>query len=389
MKKKTILIILLSVIIIIGIGFVIWLLPLFNIKYIYNVENAFPDLSFTDPIGIYDANDGTNRLFVLEQGGVIWTFNNNRNANTKYKFLDITDLIVSGGERGLLGLAFHPNYEINGFLYVYYTKIGTGQSIISRFTVNASDPNMANKSSEFEIMPPINQPYINHNGGQISFGPDGHLYIALGDGGGSGDLDGNGQDRTTLLGSILRIDVDSGSPYTIPVDNPYYNNMDGYAEEIYAFGFRNPWRFSFDTDRGNLWAADVGESSWEEINIVESGKNYGWNAKEGFEDLNPGVNVSSIEPPVFVYANAGEDIAITGGFVYRGFRLTGLIGKYIYADYGSGKIWALTHSFEKVTGNDLLIDTTFNIPSFGTDNNNRLYICSLDGNIYILNEIPI
>ncbi|TFG27094.1 MAG: glucose sorbosone dehydrogenase [Promethearchaeota archaeon] len=388
MKKITILIILISVIIIIGIGFLIWLLPLFKMNYNYHVENAFPNLSFTDPIGVYDANDGTNRLFVLEQGGLIWTFNNNRNANTKQKFLDIADLIVSGGERGLLGLAFHPNYEINGYLYVYYTKIGTGQSIISRFTVNASDPNMANKSSEFEIMPPINQPYINHNGGQISFGPDGYLYIALGDGGSSEDPDGNGQDRTTLLGSILRIDVNSVLSYTIPIDNPYYNNMNGYAEEIYAFGFRNPWRFSFDTVTGNLWATDVGESSWEEIDIVKNGKNYGWNAKEGFEDLNPGVNDTDIEPPVFVYANAGEDIAITGGFVYRGSRLTGLIGKYIYADYGSGKIWALTYASEKVTANELLVDTTLNIPSFGTDNDNRLYICSLNGNIYILNQIP-
>ena len=387
MKKKTILIILISVIIIIGIGFTIWLLPLLNINYSYSVEDAFPNLSFTDPIGIYDANDGTSRLFVLEQGGVIWTFNNDRNTNIKYKFLDITDLIVSGGERGLLGLAFHPNYESNGHLYVYYTKIGTGDSVISRFTVNTSDPNIANKSSEFEIMPPIIQPYINHNGGQISFGPDGYLYIALGDGGGSEDPDGNGQDRSTMLGSILRIDVDSGPPYSIPNDNPYYNNMDGYAEEIYAFGFRNPWRFSFDTDTGDLWAADVGENSWEEIDVVQSGKNYGWKAKEGFEDLNPGTNVTNVEPPLYVYANAGDNIAVTGGFVYHGSRLMGLTDKYIYGDYGSGKIWALTYSSGSVTGNELLVDTLFNIPSFGIDSTNELYICSSDGNIYILDEL--
>jgi glucose/arabinose dehydrogenase len=359
---------------------------LLNIQYAYTAENAYPNLKFTNPVGIYDANDGTDRLFVVEQGGIIWTFNNSRDETIKYRFLDISDLISMGGERGLLGLAFHPNYDINGYFFVYYTKIGTGASIISRFTVNSSHPNMANKSSEVEILPPIPQPYPNHNAGQISFGPDGYLYIALGDGGGSGDPNGNGQNRATLLGSILRIDVDSDSPYSIPVDNPFNNNTDGYREEIYAFGFRNPWRFSFDAVSGNLWVADVGQNSWEEIDIVENGKNYGWNAKEGNTDFILGVNVTNVEPPIFAYANAGEDIAITGGFVYRGSRLVGLTGKYIYADYGSGKIWALSYDSGSFSGNELLIDTTFNIPSFGIDNQNNLYLCSFDGNIYRLNE---
>ncbi|TFF84223.1 MAG: glucose sorbosone dehydrogenase [Promethearchaeota archaeon] len=388
MKKKWILLIFLIIIIIIAgiaVGFLI--LPLLNIAYTYSVENAFPNLSFNNPVGIYDANDGTDRLFVVEQGGIIWTFNNNRNEIDKYKFLDISDQIVTGGERGLLGLAFHPNYEVNGYLYVYYTKLGTGESVISRFKVNVSDQNMVNKSSEFEIIPPINQPFSNHNGGQISFGPDGYLYIALGDGGGTGDPFGNAQNRANLLGNILRIDVDSGSPFSIPLDNPFYNNMDGFREEIYAFGFRNPWRFSFDNNTGNLWVADVGQESWEEINIVESGKNYGWNAKEGYADFNPGVNVTSTEPPIYVYANAGPDISITGGYIYRGLELTGLSGKYIYADFGSGKIWALSYNSGNVIENELLIDTNFNIPSFGIDNDKNLYICSFDGNIYILNEL--
>ncbi|MFW9930182.1 MAG: PQQ-dependent sugar dehydrogenase [Candidatus Thorarchaeota archaeon] len=386
MKNRTIIIIILIVILSGGIGFVIWLLPLLNIEYAYTLESAYPNLKFTNPVGIYDANDGTDRLFVVEQGGVIWTFNTSRDETQKYKFLDISDLISTGGERGLLGLAFHPNYDINGYFFVYYTKIGTGESIISRFTVNATNPIMANKSSEVEILPPINQPYPNHNAGQLSFGPDGYLHIALGDGGGSGDPNGNGQNRATFLGAILRIDVDSGSPYSIPIDNPFYNNTDGYREEIYAFGFRNPWRFSFDTDTGNLWVADVGQNSWEEIDIVESGKNYGWNAKEGNADYIPGVNVTNVEPPIFAYANAGENIAITGGFVYRGSRLFGLTGKYIYADYGSGKIWALSYASGNLAGNELLVDTNLNIPSFGIDNYNNLYICSFDGNIYILNE---
>ena len=387
MEKKRILQIFFIAVIVIAIALSFWLLPFFSEVYNYTIENAFPNLSFNNPIGIYDANDGTNRLFVVEQGGIIWTFNNNRNENMKYEFLDLSDMIATGGEQGLLGMAFHPNYEINGYLYLYYTQIATGDSVISRFKVNASDPNMANKSSDFEIIPPIAQPFPNHNGGQISFGLDGYLYVALGDGGSSGDPYGNGQNRTTLLGSILRVDVDSGSPYSIPSDNPFYNNMDGYREEIYAFGFRNPWRFSFDTDTGNLWVADVGENSWEEIDIVESGNNYGWNAKEGYEDFNPGVNDTNIEPPIFVYANTGDNIAITGGYVYRGLEMLGLLGKYIYADYGSGRIWALSYSSEIVTGNQLLIDTNLNIASFGIDKENNLYICSLDGNIYKLNEV--
>jgi len=357
-----------------------------DISYNYNVEVAFPNLMFTKPVGIYDPDDGTNRLFVVEQGGIIWVFNNTKNEVDKEKYLDISDLISSGGERGLLGLAFHPNYELNGFFYVYYIKTGSGDSVISRFKVNASDSNLVNKSSEFLILS-VAQPYPNHNGGQISFGPDGYLYVALGDGGSSGDPLGYGQNRGTLLGSILRIDVDSGSPYSIPLDNPFYGNINGYNEEIFAFGFRNPWRFSFDSITGELWAGDVGQSSWEEVDIVESGKNYGWNAKEGNHDFNAGTNATKVEPPIFEYANFGEDISITGGFVYRGSELTDLYGKYIYADYGSGKIWALTHSSGVFVNNTLLVDTDFQIPSFGTDANNKLYICSFDGNIYILNEI--
>jgi len=373
------------VILISGIGvYLLW--NFFFRNYNYNLEVAFPNLTFNSPVGLYDSGDGTNRLFVVEQGGKIWVFNNNINENERILYLDISDLISTGGERGLLGFAFHPNYGINGFFYVYYTKTGSGDSKISRFKVNMTDSNLANKSSELKILE-VPQPFGNHNGGQLSFGQDGYLYIALGDGGGSGDPSGHGQDRTTLLGAILRIDIDSGTPYTIPMDNPFYNNINGYKEEIFAFGFRNPWRFSFDPTTGNLWAGDVGQNSWEEIDIVESGRNYGWNSKEGNHNFNPGSNVTEIEPPVHEYSSLGVENAITGGFVYRGAELTGLYGNYIYADYGSGKIWALDYKNGMVVKNTLLIDSNLVIPSFGVDSNNELYICAFDGNIYKLNQI--
>ncbi len=301
-------------------------------------------------------------------------------------FLDLTtEISINENERGLLGLTFHPDYSINGYFYVYYTEVGTGDSVISRFKVNSTDINRSNKSSEVYILQ-ISQPYGNHNGGQINFGPDGYLYISLGDGGGSGDPAGHGQNRATLLGSILRIDVDSTFPYAIPNDNPFFGNLYGWAEEIFAFGLRNPWRFNFDTVTGLLWAGDVGENVWEEIDLIENGKNYGWNAKEGSHSYNSGINVTELEDPVFEY-NHLEGVSITGGYVYRGSSLTNLIGKYIYADYGSGKIWSLEYVGGIVKDNTELIDTNLNIPSFGVDSNNELYICAFDGKIYTLIEV--
>ncbi|MFW9882363.1 MAG: PQQ-dependent sugar dehydrogenase, partial [Candidatus Thorarchaeota archaeon] len=258
-----------------------------DIFYNYDIQIAFPNLTFTRPVGIYDPGDETNRLFVVEQGGLIRVFENYENTSDSQVFLDLSANISNANEQGLLGLAFHPDYELNGYFYLYYIEKNTENSIFSRFKVNSSDQNRGNKSSEFNILT-INQPYVNHNGGQIQFGPDGYLYIALGDGGSSGDPSGHGQNRQTLLGSILRIDIDSVMPYGIPNDNPFFGNMNGWAEEIYAFGFRNPWRFSFDSITGSLWVADVGQFSWEEIDIVEKGKNYGWNTKEGNHDFNPG-----------------------------------------------------------------------------------------------------
>jgi glucose/arabinose dehydrogenase len=378
MKKKLVLIFLIIIIATIGFTFVFLLnLP---VDKNFNVQVAFPNLTFTRPVGIYHSGDGTNRLFVVEQGGLIKVFENDGNTSDYQVFLDISANLSGANEQGLLGLAFHPEYELNGYFYIYYTELNTGNSILSRFKVNSSDMNRGNKSSELKILS-INQPFVNHNGGQIQFGPDGYLYIALGDGGGSGDPSGYAQDRQSLLGSILRIDIDSGVPYGIPIDNPFFGNINGWAEEIYAFGFRNPWRFSFDPITSFLWVADVGQSSWEEIDIVEKGKNYGWNTKEGNHDFNPGSNVTELEDPIHEYSHSFGK-SITGGFVYRGLNLTGLIGKYIYGDFITGRIWALDYSGGIVMDNTVLINTDLYISSFGVDSNNELFICAFEGKIY-------
>ncbi|MFX0058345.1 MAG: PQQ-dependent sugar dehydrogenase [Candidatus Heimdallarchaeota archaeon] len=384
MKKKLITIFVIITIISIGSGIVAFYVFQQGIlkNYDYEIQVAFQNLTFTNPVGIYDSGDDTNRLFVVEQDGRILVFENNENVTDYQVFLDISSQIAVGGEKGLLGLAFHPNFSNNGYFYVYYIDVVSDDSILSRLKVNSSDINKANKSSE-TILLTIPQPYSNHNGGQISFGPDGYLYIALGDGGGIGDPDSNGQNRQTLLGSILRIDINSGFPYSIPIDNPFYGNINGWAEEIFAFGFRNPWRFSFDPITGFLWTGDVGQGSWEEIDLVENGKNYGWSTKEGFHNFNSGTNVTILEDPIYEYGHIiGR--SITGGYVYRGSTLTSLIGKYIYADFISGRIWALEYSGTAVLNNTELINTNLNISSFGIDATNELFICAFDGRIYKL-----
>jgi len=388
MYKKRIYLFVSIFIVVIGTGsLTAWLLLRTPSMYEYSVEKAFPNLNFNNPVGLYDPKDGTNRLFVVEQIGDIKIFENEFTVTSYSTFLDFKSEVTYGGEQGLLGLAFHPNYSSNGYFYLYYIDEGNEDSVISRFSVNGTDPNKGNKTSEVEILR-VPQPYANHNGGQIAFGPDGYLYIALGDGGSGFDPLNHAQNRSTLLGSILRIDIDSGSPYSIPVDNPFYGNSEGFAEEIYAFGFRNPWRFSFDENNGVLWVADVGQNAWEEIDIVEKGKNYGWKTREGTHTLYPGTNVTDIVDPIYEY-NHSLGNAITGGFVYRGSRLSELTGKYVYADYGSGRIWALECSDGLVINNLLLVDSVLNIPSFGVDSTNELYICAFDGFIYQLSQIEV
>ncbi len=353
----------------------------------YEVELAFPNLSFDHPVGIYHAGDESDRLFVIEQPGVIKVFDNSQNTITASIFLDISDRVLYGGEQGLLGLAFHPNFTDNGYFYVDYTTDDPRRAVIARYTINQTNPDQANKTSE-QIVLEVLQPYANHNGGQIAFGPDGYLYIALGDGGSGGDPLGNGQNRSTLLGSILRIDVNSVSPplnYGIPEGNPFVGNTEGYREEIYAYGLRNPWRFSFD-DSERLWTGDVGQAKWEEIDIIESGKNYGWNIMEGNHCYLPssGCNTTGLELPIWEYGHSIGH-SVTGGFVYRGSALPELNGSYIYGDFEYGQIWALEYDGLNPTNNSLLVDTNLLITSFGMDENNELYIVDYRGGIYQLN----
>ncbi len=348
----------------------------------FQLENAFPSLTFSSPVGIYPPGDGTDRLFVVEQQGIIKVFENNRNTANAKTFLNITDIVTSGGETGLLGLAFHPDYANNGYFYVDYTAPNPLRTVIARFQVSSANPDSAVKSSEL-ILLEIDQPYSNHNGGQIVFGPDGYLYIGMGDGGSGGDPQDNAQNLQVLLGKILRIDVDNpegGMNYGIPPDNPFVNNNQGYREEIYTYGMRNPWRFSFDPVDGKLWCGDVGQNLYEEIDIIQNGKNYGWRCYEGFHSYNlSGCNAPEYTFPVWEYSHSGSNCSITGGYVYRGMRRPELTGKYIYGDYCSRNIWQFRLAD---SSNSQIQNASASILSFGVDMNHELYICTSDSKIY-------
>ncbi|OEK09795.1 glucose dehydrogenase [Flavivirga aquatica] len=364
-------------------------------------QAAFPNIDFEFPVEIQNANDNSNRLFVLEQRGRIKVFPNqntvtNSSLNT---FLDITSQVRfrNGQEIGLLGLAFHPQYTSNGYIYVYYTTDSPVNGIpvrmvLSRFSVNSTNPNLIDPNSELVLFQfDKNQNNSNHNGGKIAFGPDGYLYISIGDGGGGNDPQGNGQNKNTIFGSILRIDVDidGNNPvetnpvlpngnYEIPNDNPFVgvNGLD----EIYVYGIRNTWKFSFDEVTGRLWGGDVGQGAFEEINIIENGKNYGWSRFEANSVANSGVTIT--EPtvfPVFFYNRNQGDRSITGGYVYRGSKITSLSpdinSKYIYADYVSGRVWALNYNPSSGSASSTLLFKTTNefVSSFGVDESGELY----------------
>ena len=348
-----------------------------------NIENAFPNLSFQDPVGIYHAGDGSDRIFVLEQEGRIKVFENDPAASGTQMFLDITSIVDQDGgytEEGLLGLAFHPNYSENGYFYVNYTEHNPRRNVIARYSVSANNPNQANYGSS-EIILEVNQPYTNHNGGQMEFGPDdGYLYISFGDGGSAGDPLGHGQNLSTLLGSLIRIDVDNpsgGLNYGIPYDNPFTEVLSA-RDEIYAYGLRNMWRFSWDLETGFLWGADVGQNAYDEIDVIHPGLNYGWNAMEGNHCYPIGSDCDSegLELPVWEYELYVDGVcSITGGYVYRGSRLFNLVGKYIYGDWCTGDIWALTYSEDGNHINEDLLRSDINITSFGVDENDELLFC--------------
>ncbi|MGO4920511.1 PQQ-dependent sugar dehydrogenase [Maribacter spongiicola] len=366
-------------------------------------QEAFPNLSFNFPTEIQPSVDGTNRMFVVEQPGVIKVFPNKENvtAQEQSTFLDISSIVSysAGQEIGLLGLAFHPNYNTNGYIFVYYIDQPSNYRInIARYTVNSANPNLIDADSRTIIAQfTKNQSDSNHNGGKIAFGPDGYLYISIGDGGGGGDPQGNGQNLNTVFGSLLRIDIDldGNNPvetntelpngnYEIPSDNPRLGQLG--LDELYAWGIRNTWKFSFDPT-GNLWGSDVGQNSYEEINIITRGGNYGWNRFEANTEPSYGsetlLSTSPDIKPIFFYDHSASDVSITGGYTYRGsLTSNSLKNKYIYGDYVSGRVWALTYnSANGSASNELLFKTNGEfISSFGEDEAGELYFSDYRAN---------
>ena len=338
---------------------------------------------FTLPVQVTHAGDGSSRLFVVQQNGYIRIVKNGVVNPTD--FLNIRSAISCCGEMGLLGLAFHPDYETNGYFYIYYTRVGDFASVIQRYSVSSSDPDQADPTSGLTILT-ITQPYQNHNGGQLFFGPDdGYLYIGLGDGGSGGDPHNHSQNINTLLGSMLRLDVDSASPYAIPPDNPYV----GVAglDEIWAIGLRNPWRWSFDRLTHDLYIADVGQNLWEEIDYLPAGApggtNFGWRCKEGnhIYDFGDDCPTAVLTDPIAEYHHT-VGRSVTGGFVYRGLAYPALVGRYFYADYVEGMIWSLYQSSPGVwTVPELELDSGLNISAFGEDEYGELYVVDFGGNI--------
>lgn len=342
----------------------------------------------TQPVFLTHAGDGSGRLFVVEQAGRIRIVTDGILSATP--FLDISDRVTSGGERGLLGLAFHRSYEENGFLFVNYTTTEEGElhTFISRFSVSADDPDQADPDSEKVILQ-FAQPFANHNGGMLAFDAEGLLYISTGDGGSGGDPLNNGQSLDTLLGKILRIDVDGGDPYAIPPTNPFLG-VAGAREEIFAFGLRNPWRFSFDRATGRLFAGDVGQGDWEEVDIIRRGGNYGWNQMEGAHCFMPGCNPQDFILPIAEYDHLENDPmppnqgSVTGGYVYRGTRHPFAGGTYVFGDFVSGKIWALDEQPDSSWERRQLLDTSILISSFGQDEAGELYVLDIRGSIFSL-----
>lgn len=363
------------------------------------LADAYSQLSFRQPLEYLHAGDGSDRVFVVEKPGRILTFPNNAQVASAKVFLDLREIVDAGAsEKGLLGLAFHPDYRNNGLFYVNYTT--QNGTVVARYRTDPDNPEQALANSG-ETLLSFSQPYSNHNGGRLAFGKDGFLYIATGDGGSGGDPQNNAQNRSNLLGKILRIDVDNPNPgarYGIPQDNPFAGNTQSFREEIYAYGLRNPWKFSFDAERGWLWAADVGQDRIEEINLIEKGKNYGWNLMEGskpFKNVD-GINQDEVTYPVWEYEHPLGN-SITGGYVYYGDAIPALKGAYIYGDFVSGKIWALWLDQDDdgdsngkpdslKPDNRLLLETDLLISSFGVDQNNEIYVVDYQGKIYRLEE---
>jgi quinoprotein glucose dehydrogenase len=374
---------------------------------------AFPNLKFNRPLAMEEAPDGSKRLFVTEQDGKILVPPQDRSGVEAKVFLDITGRKPHAqNEEGLLAFAFHPQFKSNGKFYIYYTQQGPKRNVLSEAQVSKTDPNKADLASE-RVLLQIEQPYWNHDGSTVTFGPDGYLYFSTGDGGTGGDPHFVGQSGHHLLGKILRIDVNSRTgklPYGIPKDNPFVGKdkegnprpdpfdtkPEGIRPEIWAYGLRNAWRMSFDRETGELWAGDVGQDKWEEVDIITKGGNYGWSVREGFhafkeqktngKPLDPVIEYphNALLAPECKFPDHGIGVSITGGYVYRGKRIPALRGVYVYGDYQMGTIWGLRYENGKIVTHGTLVkgDPLRQVASFAEDRDGELYMLSFDGRIY-------
>jgi len=359
-----------------------------------DVQQAFTNLNFAQPVSMVQPPGDSTRWFVVEQNGIVRVFANDQNTNSSSVFVDIVSLVTSGGEAGLLGIAFHPNFPATPEVFLSYT--GPGSPLISYVSRFRSLDGGLTLDPTPEIILTVIQDFGNHNGGDLAFGRDGYLYASFGDGGSGGDPNDRAQNTANLLGSILRVDVDGNTPYEIPPDNPFAGQnlcVQGSSSgtpcpEIFAYGLRNPWRISFDSATGSLWVGDVGQGSFEEVDVVELGGNYGWRCREGAHDFNTsGVCPTGLVDPITEYGR-GLGQSITGGYVYRGATVADLVGWYVFGDFAQGRIFAVPENSQPTVVATELLDTGLSISSFAEGVDGELYAVNYSGTIFQIVPAP-